>query len=114
MQNTYFKSFFPLVLLFSTAIFSSCATVSRGSQTYFVIETVPSGAKVSTDLLNQSEGINEYYGCAATPCKINMSRRSQFNVMLTKEGYEPFFYIVREKEHTKSLKKTSKIESLSA
>ncbi len=105
-------SFFPSILLASCLlpVLGGCATATRGSKTYFVVETLPIGAKVYTDkqkIFDQkkaSGSTSEFYGCAATPCEITMSRRSQFNVMVTKEGYAPFFYVVQKRPH-KELKK---------
>ena len=85
-------------------LLGGCATAARGSQTYFVVETLPIGAQVHTDKQQPSSTATEFYGCAATPCKISMSRRSQFNVMITKDGYAPFFYVVQKRQH-KELKK---------
>ena len=85
-------------------LLGGCATATRGSQTYFVVETLPVGAQVHTDKQQPSGTATDFYGCAATPCKISMSRRSQFNVMITKDGYAPFFYVVQKRQH-KELKK---------
>ncbi len=85
-------------------LLGGCATAARGSQTYFVVETLPVGAQVHTDKQQPSGTATDFYGCAATPCKISMSRRSQFNVMITKDGYAPFFYVVQKRQH-KELKK---------
>lgn len=98
------RLFFSIFLISFSPLLSNCATASRGTQTYFVVETLPAGAKVSTDMKVSGSHTNEFYGCPATPCKINMSRRSQFNVMLTKDGYVPFFYVVQKRAH-KELKK---------
>ena len=77
---------------------ASCATATRGSHTIFKVETVPTGAKVVTDLVykgnpakiaNAKEGETIYYGCEATPCGIKLPRRSDFNIMILKPGYQP-------------------------
>ena len=92
-----------LALLFASML-SGCATATRGSQTYFAVNTLPAGAKVFTDKQKSSQARGEFFGCPATPCEIAMSRRSQFNVMVTKDGYSPFFYVVQKRSH-KELKK---------
>ncbi len=99
-------SFFPSILLASCLLplLGGCATATRGSQTYFVVETLPVGAKVYTDKLKASGSTSEFYGCTATPCKISIARRSQFNVMVTKDGYAPFFYVIQKRPY-KELKK---------
>ena len=59
----------------------ACATITRGSNTAMKIETSPSGARVST-----SNG----FICESTPCTFQMSRKSEFRVTITKEGFKPF------------------------
>ncbi len=104
MKNIYPNFLHSAILSLPLILLTSCATASRGSQTYFVVETFPTGAKVFTDMEIPNSSSNEYYSCAETPCKISMPRRSQFNIMITKEGYAPFFYVVRKRSH-KELKK---------
>lgn len=60
---------------------SACATVTRGTEEGFVVETDPSGAKVET-----SHG----HFCDATPCVMKMKRESEFVVTVSKEGYKTF------------------------
>lgn len=63
----------PLVML------SGCATITRGSTQAFVVETSPSGAKVTTSL-GQT--------CDATPCTFaKVERDSNFTVTISKPGY---------------------------
>ena len=57
---------------------SGCATVTRGTQEAWTVNTVPSGATVKT-----SNG----FGCDDTPCTFKMDHRSAFDVTITKSGY---------------------------
>ncbi|NNC38027.1 MAG: hypothetical protein EX271_07130 [Acidimicrobiales bacterium] len=84
-------------------LLTSCATATRGSHTIFKVETVPDGARVVTDLKYEGDpakfdGVKQgetiYYGCEATPCGIKLPRRSDFNVMVIKPGYQPNTYAV--------------------
>ncbi len=59
---------------------AACATVTRGSEDAWVINSEPSGAKVETTNGHQ---------CPATPCAIKMKRKSEFTATLTKPGYKP-------------------------
>ena len=77
---------------------ASCATATRGSHTIFKVETVPEGAKVVTDLVYKGDpediegakpGETIYYGCESTPCGIKLPRRSDFNIMILKDGFQP-------------------------
>jgi hypothetical protein len=58
----------------------ACATVTRGSNTAWQVNTVPSGAKVKTS--------NGFY-CDSTPCAVRMPRRSTFTATITHDGYKP-------------------------
>lgn len=69
-----------LMLLPLAVATAACATVTRGTTEAFVVETVPSGAKVTTTL-----GL----GCNATPCAIpKVKREAEFVVTIEKEGYK--------------------------
>lgn len=59
---------------------TACATVTRGSNTAWEVQSEPSGAKVETSNGHQ---------CPATPCSIKMPRKSEFTATLTKPGYKP-------------------------
>lgn len=63
------------VLAFIT---SGCATITRGTSETFVIETTPSGAAVSL-----SNGLN-----CTSPCSLNVKRRSDLSITITKDGYK--------------------------
>jgi hypothetical protein len=59
---------------------SACATITRGTQTDFHIETDPAGASVHT-----STG----FSCSPTPCTIpKMIRKEAFDATITKDGYK--------------------------
>lgn len=57
---------------------AGCATITRGTNEAFVIETDPSGAEATL-----SNGLN-----CTTPCSLRVPRRGDFVVTLEKEGYE--------------------------
>jgi hypothetical protein len=68
------------VALCAFGTLGACATVTRGSEDAWVINSEPSGAKVETTNGHQ---------CSATPCAIKMKRKSEFTATLTKKGYKP-------------------------
>ncbi len=59
---------------------SGCATITRGTNQDFTVESTPSGATVAT-----SNG----FECPATPCTFRMPRKDGFTVDLTLNGYLP-------------------------
>lgn len=58
---------------------AACATVTRGTNDAWSVNTTPSGAAVRTS--NQ-------FACDATPCTFKMPRKSEFSVTITKSGYK--------------------------
>jgi hypothetical protein len=69
-----------LLLATSCVALAGCATITRGTTTAFVVETIPSGAHVALSTGQE---------CNATPCTFaRISRESEFTVTVSKEGYE--------------------------
>jgi len=58
---------------------AACATVTRGTKEAWTVETEPSGARVTINLM----GVE----CADTPCTFKIPRKSEFTVQITKDGY---------------------------
>lgn len=56
----------------------ACATITRGSNQQFTVESAPSGARVST-----SNG----FQCDATPCTFRMPRKDAFRATVSMDGY---------------------------
>ena len=57
---------------------AACATVTRGSNQAWTVETEPNGAAIQT---------TNGFQCESTPCTFRMQRRSEFDVTITKAGY---------------------------
>jgi len=89
---------------------SACATVTRGSNTEFVVQTIPAGATVTTDLPQNRDNNEqvEYFACSPTPCSITLPRRSDFNVMITLAGHQPFTYAITKEYNKQAIKKDTK------
>jgi len=66
------------VLVCAALSLSACATITRGSNQQFSIESTPPGARVST-----SNG----FQCAATPCSFRMPRKDAFRATVSLDGY---------------------------
>ncbi|NNC38028.1 MAG: hypothetical protein EX271_07125 [Acidimicrobiales bacterium] len=118
-----------IVLIFLAVNLSACATATRGSTTMFIVETTPVGAKATTTLPTKEFGemtkvrLNriksgrleepdfEYRFCEPTPCGIEMPRKKNFHVLVTKEGYAPqvhkIGYMHRKEIKNESLKNTA-------
>lgn len=74
------------ILLASCLALASCATITRGTTTAFVVETVPSGARVE---------LSTGQVCEATPCTFpRISREAEFQVTISKEGYRTTRHLV--------------------
>lgn len=103
---------------------TACATATRGSTTLFIVETTPVGAKATTTVPTKEfkkmtkarldrieagkmeEPDFEYRFCEPTPCGIEMPRKRNFHVMVTKEGYTPQVHEIGFM-HRKEIKKES-------
>lgn len=66
-------------LMFACWSLAACATVTRGSEDAWVVNTDPTGARVETSNGHQ---------CPSTPCAIKMKRKSEFTATITKPGYK--------------------------
>lgn len=71
------------IFVFAAAglLLAGCATVTRGTNDTWTINTTPSGAAVKTS--NQ-------FSCDSTPCTFKMKRKAEFDVMVTKAGFKPW------------------------
>lgn len=83
MKNLYRLS----ALALMSVSLCACATVTRGTKQKIEFTSTPEGADVKT-----SEG----YSCV-TPCKAKLKRKTGFDAVFTKEGYEPTTVKVRSK-----------------
>ena len=80
MTANYFARHGAHVLaLAAAATLPACATIIRGTNQNFTVESTPPGAAVST-----SNG----FACDATPCTFRMPRRDHFTITLTMPGYD--------------------------
>ena len=68
-----------LILAAAGLALAGCATVTRGTNDTWSVNTSPTGAAVKTT--NQ-------FACDATPCTFKMPRKSEFDVTITKAGYK--------------------------
>jgi len=67
-----------ILLLLGIAL-SGCATITRGTKDFFVIESEPTGATVAL-----SNGLN-----CVTPCGMEIPRKHAFTASFSMEGYKP-------------------------
>ena len=58
---------------------AGCATVTRGLSDQVQINSDPPGATVQTSMSHQ----------CMTPCTLNVQRKDEFNVVISKPGFEP-------------------------
>lgn len=59
---------------------SACSTVTRGTTEDFIVESEPTGANVELSIGEKCE----------TPCSLELKRRNQFDVKVSKSGYKDF------------------------
>ena len=68
------------VLLGCALMTAGCATVTRGTNDVLLVNSTPSGAQVK-----MSDGQT----CDGTPCSFKVPRKSELNVLLTKDRCRP-------------------------
>lgn len=96
-----------LPLLFIMLLLPACATASRGAKQNFVVETSPPGASVETTLLQgrkirfsqkqfdqiksgqRPEPKLEFLSCEPTPCSIDIPRKQNFDILVSRDGFTP-------------------------
>lgn len=84
-----------LLMSLSALSVSACATATRGTHANVRITSEPPNARAisdlkATELQTYEDGFqSQYYGCAPTPCSINLPRRSSPVIDVSKEGYDP-------------------------
>lgn len=61
-------------------LISACATITRGTNDVLVVNSTPTGAQVK-----MSNGES----CGNTPCTFKVPRKSELNVLITKQGCQP-------------------------
>lgn len=66
------------VAVMAAVLSTGCATVTRGTKDVLVVESTPSGAKVTVD-----------GQVGRTPTSFKLSRKFEGPVLIEKEGYEP-------------------------
>lgn len=69
--------FKPIFLACAVLSMAGCATITRGSNDTLVVNSTPSGAQVK-----MSDGQT----CTNTPCTFKVPRKSELNVLITKQG----------------------------
>jgi len=111
---------------------AACATATRGSTTLFIVETTPVGAKAETTVPTKEFGKMtkvrleriksgkleepefEYRFCEPTPCGIEMPRKTEFHVLVTKDGYTPEVHQIGYKHRKEIRNETVKNTALTA
>ena len=63
----------------AASMLAGCATVTRGLSDQVQINSDPPGATVQTSMSHQ----------CMTPCTLNVQRKDEFNVVISKPGFEP-------------------------
>jgi len=68
---------FALCAAFSLA---GCATITRGTKDVLIVNTTPGGAQVK---------LSDGQTCGNTPCSFKVPRKSELNVLVTKDRCKP-------------------------
>ncbi|WP_298913936.1 hypothetical protein [uncultured Algimonas sp.] len=93
--------------LMAATLLSACSTIDRGTNDHVRVDSVPQGAQVTVTTLNRvdrqgrkvsgTKGYlhdNQTLVCRATPCAIEVPRRTDMVVRVEADGFEPVEYYV--------------------
>ena len=75
------RPFYLFILIVIFLLQTHCATIVKDPYEEFIIDTLPAGAKVTYG--NQT---------CHTPCTLDLKRRQQYDVSITKSGYKSLTY----------------------
>jgi len=111
---------------------SGCATATRGSNSNFIIETIPVGAHITTTVPVQgSERLSRhqikrirdgkraaplytYRSCEPSPCGIIIPRKTEFDILITKEGFAPQIHTISFKHRKAIARETARNTAIAA
>jgi len=111
---------------------SGCATATRGSNSNFIIETIPVGAHITTTVPVQgSERLSRhqikrirdgkraaplytYRSCEPSPCGIIIPRKTEFDILITKEGFAPQIHTIGFKHRKAIARETARNTAIAA
>lgn len=69
-------------------LITSCATVTKGTHDTIHVVTEPAGASAFTDILkNPRQSRTDYIGCAPTPCRFDLPRRTEAVLQIDHTDY---------------------------
>jgi len=126
------KRIFIFICLGLSYFLAGCATATRGSNSIFIVETVPIGAHVTTTVpvrsskLLSSKDIKKikdgemaepnwaYRTCEPTPCGIQIPRKTEFDILITKEGFAPQIHTIGFKHRKEIARETARNIALAA
>ncbi len=90
LTNSINKS---LVLALTVAALSGCATIENGTTKGVSFNTAPEGAKVYKVLGHKK--LRTKLVCKKTPCKVQLARISDHQILIKKKGYYPFHILIK-------------------
>ncbi len=118
---------FVIITVTAVAV-TGCATARRGVSSNFTVITTPPGATVLTSVETiesrkqydwrvrkaalQTGDLPDfkYYKCEPTPCSMNIPRRREFSMLITKDGYKPVV-ATPDRMHNKKAAKLAKLQT---
>lgn len=119
-------------LLIVQILLVGCATATRGGSTMLIVETTPVGARVDTTV--PSKGMPKlnkfqirkikrgkmaqpefsYRYCEPTPCGIEVPRKLELDILITKDGYAPQTHTIGYLHRKQIAKETARNTAIAA
>lgn len=79
-------------VLLTTVIIIGCGSIMHGTRQEVSFQTAPEGAVIEV-----SDAMGVSYGSCETPCTLDLKRKKEYHVTVTKSGYEPADFIIERK-----------------
>ena len=70
-------------LVLSLVVFAGCASIIHGTSQEIAFQSVPDNATVVVE-----DAMGKQYGSCQTPCSLELKRKHEYKVHITKAGYE--------------------------
>lgn len=81
-----------IAVLLTTCILFSCGSIMHGTRQEVSFQSSPDGA-----LVEISDAMGVSYGSCETPCTLDLKRKKEYHVNISKAGYESADFVIERK-----------------
>ncbi|UCG62226.1 MAG: PEGA domain-containing protein [Candidatus Zixiibacteriota bacterium] len=81
-----------IACIVGSALFFGCASIIHGTKQDITFQSSPAGASVSA-----STSLGVSFGSCETPCTLELKRKKEYNVTISKPGFTPVEMVIERK-----------------